>query len=522
MKRILIVLALIVLAACTRVGQAQHGTNTMVIALRQEPIALNPLVLEGLPAYTVSELFYSYLTNYDQNGNIVPDLATYTVGPDNKTITYHLRHGVRWQDGAPLTSRDVVFSYQAVMNPANNLEQRYGFDRVASVTATDPYTVVVRTKVPFSPIIGWFFGGDNNYAILPAHLLASYKSLNNVSFNSAPVGSGPYILERWDHGDRLTLRANPMYYAGKPAIDQLIMPFITDSSTTINELQSGELDAAFVLDASRIAELRAIPNHRVVVTPVPWFYGLAFNLEDPIVSDRTVREAFALGIDRRTLTQKISQGVYDADTGMRGLFTWAFDPHADTIVYNPARAAALLTQDGWIPGPDGIRVKNGRKLRIELIFPSGTDMTTRFATAIAAEERAIGIDVPMRRYDRTQFISLDGPEMQGHYQVALYDYQASQDPDAAWLLGCDQKAPHGFDIARYCNARVDALLAQGSATFDRAKRIAAYHAVQQQIVHDLPYFFICQISEVDVVPLNLRGYDRPLLSPFLSVAKWKL
>ena len=522
MRRALVAVLLVVLAACTRVGQETHGTGTLVVALRQEPIALNPLLLEGLPAYTVSELFYSYLTNYDANGNVVPDLATYTVGPGNQTITYHLRHGVTWQDGAPLTSRDVVFSYHAVMNPANNLEQRYGFDRVASVTAPDPYTVVVRTKIPFSPIIGWFFGGDNNYAILPAHLLASEKNLNSVGFNAAPIGSGPYRLERWDHGSRLTLRANPTYYAGKPAIDQLVLPFIADSATTINELHSGELDAAFVLDASRIAELRAIPNHRVVVTPVPWFYGLAFNLEDPIVSDRTVREAFALAIDRRSLTRKISQGVYDADTGMRGLFTWAFDPRADTITFDPARAKALLTQDGWIPGPDGIRVKNGHRLRIELILPTGSDMTTRFATAIAAGERVVGIDVPMRRYDRTQYISRDGPEMQGHYQVSLYDYQASQDPDASWLLSCDQKAPSGFDIARYCSAKVDALLRQGAATFDRAQRIAAYHAVQQQIAYDLPYFFICQISEVDVIPSNLRGYARPLLSPFASVASWKL
>jgi peptide/nickel transport system substrate-binding protein len=522
MRKTLIALALVLLAACTRVGQEQHGTGTMVIALRQEPIALNPLVLEGWPAYAVTEFFYSYLTNYDANGNIVPDLATYTVSPDAKEITYHLRHGVKWQDGAPLTSRDVVFSYQAVMNPANNVETRYGFDRVASVTATDPYTVVVRTKVPFSPIVSWFFGGDNNYGILPAHLLASYKSLNNVSFNASPVGSGPYMLERWDRGNRLTLSANPTYYAGKPAIEHLVLPFIPDSSTTINELQTGELDAAFLLDASRIAELRRIPNHRVVVTPAPWFYGLSFNLQDPIAGDQTVREAIALAIDRRGLTRKISQGVYDADTGMRGLFTWAFDPHADTIQYNPARAAALLTQDGWIPGRDGIRVKNGHRLRLELAFPTGLDMTTRFATAIAADARAVGIDVSMRTYERTQFVSTQGPIEQGHYQLSLYDYQASQDPDASWLLGCDQMAPHGFDLARYCNAKVDAWLREGAATFDRAARIAAYSKVQRQIAIDLPFFFICQISEVDVVPSNLRGYARPLLSPFLSVAKWKL
>ncbi len=520
MKKALIALILVVLAACTRAGQG-HGPGTLIVALRQEPVSLNPLILEGPSAYTVGELFYSYLTNYDADGNIVADLATYTVAPDSMGVTYHLRHGVKWQDGAPVTSRDVVFSYQAVMNPANNLPQRYGYDRVASVTATDDYTVVVRTKVPFSPIIGWFFGGDSNYPILPAHLLASYKNINNVSFNATPIGSGPYRLGRWERGNRLTLDANATYYGGKPAITTLVMPFIADSSTTINELHTGEVDAAFLLDASRIAELRTIPGHRVVVTPVPYFYGLTFNLQDPIVGDHAVREALALAIDRKSLTRKISQGAYDATTGARGLFTWAFDPHADTLTYDPSRAAALLTQDGWIPGPDGIRVKAGHKLRLELALPAGSDMTARFATAIAASEHAIGIDVPMRRYDRTQFISSQGPVIQGRYQVALYDYQATQDPDASWFLSCDQLSPHGFDMARYCNAKVDGLLRQGAATFDRAKRIAAYDAVQKQIALDLPYFFICQISEVDVIPADLRGYARPLLSPFRSVASWK-
>ena len=522
MRRALIALALIVLAACTRVGQEQHGPGTLIVGLRQEPISLNPLVLEGPSAFAVTEFLYSYLTNYDENGNIVPDLATYSVSSDAMQITYRLRHGVRWQDGTPLTSRDVVFSYEAVMNPANNLEERYGYDRVASVRATDAYTVVVRLKHPFSPILSWFFGGDNNYAILPAHLLTGLPNLNHASFNAAPIGSGPYRLEHWDRGTRLTLQANSTYYAGKPAITNLLLPFIPDGSTMINELHTGEIDAAFLLDASRLNELRSIPNHRVVITPVPYFYGLSFNLTDPVLADRSVREAFALAIDRRSLTRKITQGAYDPDTGPRGLFTWAFDPKAWTLGYDPARAAALLTQDGWIPGADGIRVKAGHKLRLELILPAGSDMTARFATAIAAEERTVGIDVPMRRYERTQFISLEGPEMQGHYQVSLYDYQAAEDPDAAWLLGCDQRSPRGFDISRYCNAKVDALLQQGAATFDRTKRIAAYRAVQQQIAYDLPYFFICQISEVDVIPSNLRGYARPLLSPFASVASWKL
>ncbi|HUN28424.1 MAG TPA: hypothetical protein VMV65_01335, partial [Alphaproteobacteria bacterium] len=111
--------------------------------------------------------------------------------------------------------------------------------------------------------------------------------------------------------------------------------------------------------------------------------------------------------------------------------------------------------------------------------------------------------------------------IQGHYQVSLYDYQGTEDPDASWLLACNERSPHGFNLARYCNPSVDALLERAAASFDRATRIAAYSQVQKRIAADLPYYFICQISEVDVIPTNLQGYQRPLLSPFNSVASWR-
>ena len=526
---VLVCLVALAISGCTtQRARGVREAGTLVIAVQKEPISLNPLLLEGIDAYTYGEILYSYLTGYDSSGRVVagladpvPSLANGGVSPDGKTVTYHLRHGVHWQDGAALTSRDVVFTYHAIMNPANNIPERYGYDVVASVTASGPYTVVVHLRRAFSPIIVFFFGGDSNYPILPAHLLANLPNLNAVPFNSAPVGSGPYRLGRWDRSDRLTFTANPTYYAGKPRIEHLVLPFIQDSSTTIDELQTGEIDAATLMDASRIAELRAIPHHRVVVTPVPYFYALSFNLDDPLLADPSIRQALALGIDRRTLTRKLTLGVYDADTAMRGLFTWAFDPRADTVAYDPARAASLLSRDGWIPGPGGIRVKNGQRLRLELSLPTGNAITTRLATAIAAAEHEIGIELSLRQYARGQFIGEQGPIIQGNYQVSLYDYQGTEDPDASWLLACNERSPHGFNLARYCNPSVDALLERAAASFDRATRIAAYSQVQKRIAADLPYYFICQISEVDVIPTNLQGYQRPLLSPFNSVASWR-
>ncbi|HTU68823.1 MAG TPA: peptide ABC transporter substrate-binding protein [Candidatus Baltobacteraceae bacterium] len=527
---VLVLVALAVAGCTTQQAARQHlASGALVAAVQQEPEprGLDPLLLEGMDAYIYSEVLYSYLTRYEPDGRSVGDLASSVpsvanggVSADGTRVTFHLRHGVRWQDGTPVTARDVVFTYRAVMNPANDVQERYGFDLVSSCTAPNRYTVVITLRRPFAPIIGFFFGGDSNYPILPAHLLAGLANVNNAAFNAGPVGSGPYRLKEWERGDHLAFSANASYYAGKPKIEQLVLPFIPQDSTVIQELQTGEVDAAFLLDPSRIAELRAIPDHRVIVTPVPWFYALGFNLQNPQLADHAIREALALAIDRRTLTRKITLGVDDADTAMRGLFTWAFDPHADTLAYDPARAAALLTQDGWMPGPGGIRTKGGRRLHFELAFPAGEDITTRLATAIAAAERSVGVDVSLRAYPRVQYIAEDGPIIQGRYQLSLYDYQGSFDPDAAWLLACNQRAPRGFNMSRYCNPGVDALLRRGQASFDRQTRIAVYAEVQRRIAQDLPYFFICQISEVDVIPANLGGYQRPLLSPFNSVASW--
>lgn len=510
------------------IGSAAVAPSHTRSRLSQEPVSLNPLYLQGALGYAISELSYTYLTNYDSNGKLVPDVAVTVPSPanggissDGKLIVYHLRRNVLWQDGAPLTSRDVVFTYRAIMNPSNAVPSRYGYDRVASVQARNPYTVIVKLARPYSPIIVYVFGGDSNYPILPAHLLARYASLDRIAYNAAPTGSGPYHFTHWTRGDRLELTANPRYYGGRPAIARISIRFVHDPSTTINQLLTKEVDATFFADVSGIATFRVLPYHRIVATPVPYFTALTFNVADPITNAPAVRQAFALAIDRHALVAKVTHGVFDPDTGMRGLFTWAFDPRAGGQKYDPRRAQALLARDRWIPGADGIRVKDGRRLQLQMAFRAGSDIEAGFVSLIVENERAVGIDVTTKRYSREQFIAQNGPLSQGHFQVALLTYQSTYDPDASWLLSCDQRAPNGFNFARYCNPAVDRALQRGVYVFDRAARRRAYRFVQRQLLTDAPYDFLCQVSEVDVLPSDLEGYERPLLSPYNSVGRWR-
>ena len=515
--------------ACTHRVSVLRLSNSLVIATVGEPSSLNPLLLQGAAATGICALGYSLLTTYDAHeavvgdaAAIVPTISNAGISRDGKRIVYHLRHDVMWQDGYPLTARDVVFTYRAIMNPSNNVPDRSGYDRIKSISARDPYTIVVELTRPQAAFVTTFFGGDGNYAILPAHLLAAYPNLNHVAFNALPVGSGPYRFMKWVRGDRLDLTANDRYYRGKPSIRYLSLHFVHDSSTIVNELMTGEADATFFASPAKIAALRSTPNHRVIVTLLPYFSAIVFNMSDPLVKNSFVRGAFASAIDRRTLVAKAASGLYDADTGMRGMFTWAFDPHAGTIAYNQAKARVLLAQGGWIPGNDGIRVKNGRRLEMQLVFDSKSFVGAEVVPMLIEAARAVGINLVAKAYDGSELFSRGGPLNQGNFQVALLNYQNGIDPDPSDFVSCSYRAPNGFNWARYCNEDVDRATLRGLLVYDRADRQRIYSFIQRRLLEDIPYHFLWQSSEIDVIPSSLRGYQPSAISPYNSVARWRL
>ena len=189
-------------AGCHPASRGIDSPARLVVAVPAEPRSLNSLLLEGPSSAMIVPLVYSYLLTTDDRGAIVPDLASEVptlrnggISPDGRTIVYHLRRNVVWQDGKPLTAGDVVFTQHAIMNPGNNVYSRYGFERVQSISAPDRYTVQIRLRAPFSPILTQFFGPSNNYGIMPEHLLRGYADLNHIPFNALPVGSGPYTVK---------------------------------------------------------------------------------------------------------------------------------------------------------------------------------------------------------------------------------------------------------------------------------------------------------------------------------------
>jgi peptide/nickel transport system substrate-binding protein len=533
------VLAALAAASCVTAcasGVATPPQKTLVFTgLAGEPDNLNPLLTGSADLLTFSRLYMSYLVDADDKGRLYPEMADRVptqanggISADGKTIVYHVRHGVKFQDGTPLTARDVVFSARQVLNPANNVTTRVGFAEIASVTAPRDDTVVVRLRQPFAPFTAYFFGPQGTGAIMPAHLLAQYHDLNHVAYNQAPVSAGPFRVVQWRHADSVILEANPLYWRGKPAIDKIVYRIIPAPTTRLQQLQTGEVDAYFDVDPQLLPQVRPIKDVVVALTPVNDIHVLQFNVRDPVVSDVRLRRAMAMAVNRTTLLAAATHGsgiVVDADQPRNG---WAFDPTVPAIRYDPAAASRLLDDAGWLRGPDGVRRKDGKPLELTLtISPQSVNGSVLVATILQANLHAVGVRITIKQVTPALFVdpaAAGGLIAAGKYQLAYNAWWViGPDPDDSWNYGCAQIPPNGYNYYFWCDARADAAMNAALRTYDRGRRFADYAIVQRRLVSELPSFSLWQVRMPNAYRTRLHGVSpSPFGSIFWNAYRWTL
>ncbi len=509
------------LVACTPAGSRHNASSTLVFTgLAGEPDSLNPMLSNEADELNFSHLYMSYLVENDDRGNAIPEIASGLptlanggISPDQRTVIYHLRPDVRWQDGALLTARDVVFSYREIVNPRNNVATRVGYQEVASIRAIDDRTVVVRLRRRFSPFVQYFFGPQGVGAIMPEHLLRGRADLNHAEYNQRPVGSGPFRVLRWNRGDSITLAANPLYWRGKPHIDRLVYRIVPDPNTRLELLRTGEADSYFDVDPQLLPQLQAIPNVRIALTPVNDLHVLRFNLGDPALQDVTVRRAIAMSIDRKKLIAAATHGsglAVDADQPRNG---WAYDPATPPIPYDPEAARKLL---------------QGRTLDLTLaIAPQIINGSPLVAAILQENLRRIGVRTTVKQYPSGMFYAtpaLGGVLGGGHYQLA-YDawWVLGNDPDDSWNFACDERPPVGLNYSMWCDARADTATRDAMATLDRGRRRADYAAVQHAIATQLPVFTLWQVRIPNAYKTYLHGVaPSPAGSTFWNAWSWRI
>ena len=433
-------------------------------------------------------------------------------------------HNAFWQDGVPLTSEDVKFSFDAQMNPKNNIATREPYVHVDRVETPDRYTVRFVLKEPWAPVLTAFSGG-NAGSIVPAHLLAKYDDLNHVDFARAPVGSGPYRLVNWRRGSDMTFEADPRYYRGPAKIKHITIRFLTADNTMLIALRTHELDLADHLNLSTYANLGNVPGMLPAINAQSFWEHLTFNTGRPPLDDLRVRKALCYAFNVREIFAKVAHGIGVLGPTAENPVTPWFNRKLDYYPFDPAKAAQLLDEAGWKMGPDGSRVKDGK--RLSLIFVSTAGNMTREQTQVILQERwkSLGIEVTIKDGPASMVFALaanGGPLYSGNYDVALSAFvMGNPDPAQINVNAQYRVPPEGNNISFYRNAELTRLEEAAAGTFDDAKRKRLYDEIQVIELRELPYYVIRWAAITDMRNASLQNVRPPIAgSTFWNIADW--
>ncbi len=331
----------------------------VVVGLSQEPTVFNPFRAHIEVDRGVHMCLFDALWKTTEGGDFAPNLATEipTVGnggisQDGLSYTVHLKRGITWHDGAPFTSRDVIFAWKLVMNPNFAAFSRTGYDQIETMTAPDAYTVKFRLKTPYAPL----FALLSDTYFVPAHIYSQFRDLNHNSFDEHPIGTGPFRWGQRAPGDHISLSANKVYHGPGPYLDAVVFKYVPDLTVMFEQFKAGAIDVTGIqgITVDHYAEAKQLPN----VT----LYAKPSNFGVPQLKDLAVRQALYYAMDKDSIIKQIYYGVMRPAESYLGPSYWAFDPHLATHRYDPARANAILNEAGWAPGQGGIRTKNGVRL----------------------------------------------------------------------------------------------------------------------------------------------------------------
>ncbi len=484
----------------------------MRIGTTDEPDNLNPLFANSDAAVQVGALIFAPVFRYDEHGELVPELATsvptYANGglsKDSKTIVLHWRKGVVWSDGAPLTARDLRFTWRVVMDPANNVRARYGWDDIARIDVPDDLTAIVHLKRPNANVLGILGGGGGSaYPPLPEHTLGKLNELNDAEFNAHPLASGPFVLRTWEHGSGLEFAANPRYWRGPPKLQSVSMKIVPNPDSLFAELQTHEVDVIANVQENLVGRLAGLEGVTVATHLIANWRRLAINCARPALDDARVRRALAEGIDWDRMNATVYHGLNVRSTSDIPPDSWAA-PRIPFFPHDPENAKRLLDAAGWHSGPDGIRTRGGQPLRLT-ISATNKPGNEQAEVQMQQEVRALGIDLRIKNFPASYLFAQDGPLYGGRYDLEWSIDTNGPDPDNQGNWSGDFIPPRGANTSFIKDPVIDRTSDAAIRTFDRAKRKALYQVEEERIHELVPAVFFYWENARAAYNSDLHGY----------------
>lgn len=517
-RRVLVSL-LVVLLGFAAPCPARAAGKEMVIGFLGDATSLNPLVATDGQSYIAEWPMFDSLLELDQNLNVRPLLAeSWEVSRDGLTYTFKLKKGVRWHDGKPFTARDVAFTFYAVLDPKVTTPHRAYFDALVGfpeltnkdnpkrpedlaqkpIDVLDDYTVRFRLRYPYGAFLAVLV--NPRAGIIPEHLLKGVD-LNTAEFNRKPVGTGPFRFVEWRRGERLVMEANAQYHGGRPALDRLIYRVIPDAVVLLQELRAGGVDFIESPPLTEVARLKQTQGLRVLVADNTSYNYLGYRQDLPPFDDMRVRRAFYHAVDAGTLVRQVLQGYAAPATGQFPPSSWAFDPSVKGYPFDPARAKALLAEAGWKPGPDGVLVKDGKRLSFSLRHDQANQAVKDTAVVLQEYLKNVGAEARLEPLDWPTFVK---KLFASDFEAICVGWTNFHDPDPFAYTIWHSSQWKGRNFAHYKNPKVDEVLEAARRAGSQAERKRHYAEFSKLLMADAPYVFLYFPQQVYV---TRQGYE---------------
>lgn len=463
------------------------------MAIESYPANLDPRYPNDAYSSKLQQLLFNGLLKYDEELRLVPDLADAYEYRSDTRLRVRLRPGVRFHDGHELSSKDVIYTFKSLMDPKKRSPLYENFRRIAELEAIDDHTLEIELQEPFAPFLTALTVG-----IVPQ----GADELKKTPFAQRPVGTGPFqwVGARTDQWIRL--KAFSDYFEGAPTIASLEFKTIRDDTTRVLQLLRGEVD--LVQNAIPLVMAEWLRNKAKMEmqsdTGINYAY-LAFNLRDPSLQDRRIREAIALAIDRDTLIKYRLKGFARKASGILAPSNWCYESDVTQYSHDPERARQLLEEAG-LKDPDGPGPLP--RLRLTLKTSNKRDRVA-MARAIAAQLNEVGIELEVRPYEWGTFFR---DIKTGNFQMYSSTWVGVTEPDIYYYaFASTQTPPLGANRGYYSNPEVDKLLEAGRVSTVTSTRKKIYSQVQKIIAKDLPYVSLWYEDNVVFTRQTVEGYS---------------
>jgi len=524
------------LAVVTSTGTATAAPdkNTLYLELSADPSTLNPITSSDYYASMVQGYIFSTLMERSEDTyEWMPSIAEkYDISKDGKTFTFKLRKGVKWHDGQPVTAEDVKYSFDVFFEGRfDSPQQKVYLEGIKEAKIVDAQTVQFTTKQVYFKN----FDTVASLTIIPKHFYGT-GDVKDSKFNKVLIGTGPYMLDSWDKGQKILLKKNPDYYgANLPyfkerfQIPRIYFRLVKEEAVALELLKKGDLDQ-IGLTAEQYVQKTKGPEWGTKViavkgqnsAPSNFNYGfIGWNFKHPLFGDKNVRKAMAHLVNRDFMIQKFLFDMSEKSVGPFGNKSSATSPKVKAMEFNSKEALSLLGKAGWKMGPKGLsKTINGNEMAFEFTLLNANKDGEKYWTIVKEDMKKIGITMNIKTIEWNSFVKL--LDERKFDAVTLGWSVNSLEPDPKQIWHSASIPSPGSNFIGYSNPKVDKLIDEMRATMDKTKRTKMLQQIHEMIAEDAPYAFMFNRKYTLYAHTARVKKKQDLLKYDVGINTWKL